>query len=306
METRCSFLLRRSRTEQNSIFELFSAKLWNSFSAILIRIVLRVCLPHKGTLSILQIVIVIPAFNEEKTIGQVIKQIPRNVLSGNRIIIVVVDDGSCDRTGVVAKRAGADFVVRHKENQGLARAFKTGLKAAKKLNADLIVNIDADGQFDPKELPDLIEPIIAGRADAVMGSRFIGKDIHNIPSTKRVANTVVTFLVGLLVGKRFSDTQCGFRALSMKTADKISLSGVFTYTQEMVLEMAFNRIKIVEVPVSVTYHGSRTSRVVSSISRYGLKVIGIILIPVLRHFGKHLASVFMLLSILLLGSLMLP
>ncbi len=113
----------------------------------------------------------IPAYNEEENIASVIKEIPRNIFR-RKVKILVVDDGSRDATVAVAKKAGADQVISHKQNQGLGAAFRTGVDYALQTNAEILVTIDADGQFNPKDIPKIAEPVLKGEADMVTCSRF--------------------------------------------------------------------------------------------------------------------------------------
>ena len=131
----------------------------------------------------------IPAFNEETSIDHVIRSIPRDVV--NDVNVIVIDDGSKDNTIKEARRAGADRVISFKKNRGLGRAFKRGLEEALEMNANIIVNIDADGQYDPREIPELIRPIIEEKADIVLGSRFNGW-IEHMPRRKRMGNILAT------------------------------------------------------------------------------------------------------------------
>ena len=239
----------------------------------------------------MKVAVCIPAYNEEDNIVAVIKSIPREIPNVDKVIVVVVDDGSQDSTFQVAKSAGADYVYKHSVNSGVVFAFGNGIRKAVENGADIIVNIDGDGQFDSAEIPYLIEPIIEGSADVVLGSRFIHSGKSNIPVPKRIGNLIISLIVSLLSGKRIYDTQCGFRALSRPAAKQIQLSGLFTYTQEMILNLSFHRMRFVEHPITVKYFGNRKSRVVKSISKYTFKVLGVLLVATLRRFG---AIVFLL------------
>ncbi|WP_461866576.1 glycosyltransferase family 2 protein, partial [Thermococcus sp.] len=144
----------------------------------------------------MKLIITIPAYNEEKTISNVIKEIkmlkPEDFEGKiEDIKIVVVNDGSKDNTVKVAKESGADIIVSFKRNRGLARAFRQGIETALEMGADIIVNIDADGQYNPKEIPKLVKPILEGKADIVLGSRFKGW-IEYMPMQKRIGNKIAT------------------------------------------------------------------------------------------------------------------
>jgi len=240
----------------------------------------------------LRLGIVIPAYNEADSVAGVIQNIPRETVAGS-VFVVVVDDGSKDRTAQVARRAGADFVVRHPKNLGVGAAFRTGIRTALRKGADIIATIDADQQFDAKEIPTLIEPIRKGEVDFVLGTRFHPTNENpGIPLKKRLGNQLVTLLVSLVVGQQLSDTQTGFRSLSREAAESLSISGIFTYTQEMVLDLTLKGFSLGEVPVKVRYYNNRESRVVKSMPSYAIKATGLILFTVLRlHYQLNLALI---------------
>jgi len=221
-----------------------------------------------------RLVVVIPAYNERDMIGRVVRGVPREAGGVDEVKVLVVDDGSTDGTAEVALEAGADVVVRHHRNMGLGVAFRTGVRKALELGADVIVTIDGDGQFDPGEIPKLVKPIVAGEADVVVGSRFLGGS-PRMPFVKRIGNRVVTSLVNFLVGSRFTDTQCGFRAYSREAALRLNVHSSFTYTQEVFIDLVSKGLRIVEVPVTVRYYKGRKSRVVRSPLLYGVRVLAI-------------------------------
>jgi glycosyltransferase involved in cell wall biosynthesis len=216
----------------------------------------------------LRLIVTIPAFNEEATIGDVIRLIPRNVVEDVKII--VVDDGSTDNTVNEAWKAGADKVVSFGRNMGLAYAFKKGLEAALEMNPDIIVNIDADGQYDAGEIPRLIRPIIEGEADIVLGSRFKGL-IEHMPKRKKWGNILATKVVGFLAGVPISDAQTGFRAFSREAALKLNILSDYTYVQETVIQAAYKGLRIVEVPCTFRRRKAGDSRFISSLLSYAKK-----------------------------------
>ena len=222
------------------------------------------------------VTIIIPAYNEEKTIGSVIKDIPRNIAEDVKII--VIDDGSTDNTVNVAKESGADKVISHNTNKGLGVAFQTGIETALKMNADIIVNIDADGQFNPNDISGLIKPIIAGKADMVTCSRFLDKNLEpDMPRIKKFGNNIFTKLISRLTKQKFTDTQCGFRAYSREAALRLTLFGIHTYTQEVFLDLATKGMRILEIPCKVKGEREGKSRLVNNVFSYGLKVLLIII-----------------------------
>ena len=225
------------------------------------------------------VTIIIPALNEEATIGQVIAGAV-SVLdpSAYTTNVIVVDDGSTDTTAEKARAEGAD-VVFHTVNRGVGRAFRTGVAAALRNGADIIVNMDADGQFDPAALPVLVEPIARDEADVVLASRF--KDpalVPDMPWVKRKGNYWMSRIVGHVTGLELHDVSCGFRAFSREAGLRLNLFGSFTYTQESIIDLSVKGMRIREVPVVV--RGVRAvgeSRVASNLWRYGYRAACIIL-----------------------------
>jgi glycosyltransferase involved in cell wall biosynthesis len=232
----------------------------------------------------LKLVVIIPALDEEATIATVVQGIPREIDGIDRIEVVVVDDGSCDRTVELARDAGAT-VVSHGENQGVGAAFATGIRAALDRGADLVVNMDGDGQFDPADIPTLIRPVLAGDAGFVTCTRFGRRDfVPSMPWVKRAGNWGMARLISVIVGKRFTDVSCGFRCYSRDTALRLNLFGRFTYTQESFISLAAQNVVLREVPLrvrGVREHGQ--SRVANSVVRYGLRSSAIILRALRDH-----------------------
>lgn len=226
----------------------------------------------------MKLVVQIPALNEEKTIQDVIRAIPRNLPGIRSTSVLVVDDGSADRTGALAAEAGA-VVVRHDRRRGVGAAFRTGLQKSMELDADIIVTIDADGQFNPADIQKLTEPILRGEADYVTASRFLDPSLTpQMPRMKRWGNDFMARWISSLVGQDFKDVSCGFRAYARDAYLRLVLLGDFTYTHETFLSLAFARLRIKEVPIlvrGVREHGK--SRVASNLWRYGWRTAGIIL-----------------------------
>ena len=237
-----------------------------------------------GTVS--RLVVALPAFNEERTLSRVIGSIRKALSKESDFSIVVIDDGSTDRTSDVAASSGADFVVRHMKNLGVAQAYRTAIRAGLKLDADVICTIDADGQFHAEDIPRVVEPVRAGLADLVIGSRFIGSTMNNrVPTTNRVANRLMAFLVSMLIKEYLHDTESGFRAISRRAAEKLQLLGVVSFSSDMILDVSRRGFRIAEVPVRVTYYQDRVSKVVTSFVKYGFKSLCLIVMKLLssRH-----------------------
>lgn len=255
-----------------------------------------------------KVCIVLPALNEEATIAEVIERVPRDMDGVSEVSIVVVDDGSTDGTRAAATSAGA-IVVSHPVNRGVGVAFRTGMKAALDLGADYVVNIDSDGQFAPEDIPKLLRPLLAHQADCVTASRFADKALtpHMSP-VKLYGNHMMSALISLLVGKRYYDVSCGFRAYTRETLLQLNLMGDFTYTQETFMDLVFKRMTILEVPIEV--RGTRAvgqSRVARSIPRYAYNTSKIIFRTFrdyypLRVFGS-IAAVFILAALALFAFL---
>jgi glycosyltransferase involved in cell wall biosynthesis len=225
-----------------------------------------------------RLLVSLPALDEEETVAAVVRGVPRQIPGIGRVDVVVVDDGSRDRTGERAREAGAE-VIRHETTRGVGAAFHSGLAHGIETGADLIVSIDADGQFDPGDIPRLVEPVAAGRADFASGSRFADPALTpEMPLLKRWGNHAMSRLISRLAGQRFHDVSCGLRCYSRAAALQLHLLGRFTYTQEVFLNLAFKQLRIVEVPIRV--QGRRRvgeSRVAGSLWRYALRSAQIIL-----------------------------
>lgn len=193
--------------------------------------------------------VVIPAYNESKNIGQVIKDVKGRV---DRII--VVDDCSRDETAAIARNNGADTLV-HIINRGQGAALATGVEYALSQGADIIVHFDADGQFLASEIADVIAPILSGDADVVLGSRFMGK-ISQIPAFKRSVIMPLARLVNkIFLGIDLTDPQSGFRAFSRYAAAKINIEqDRMAHCTEILGKIYEEKLKVKEVPTSVIYH----------------------------------------------------
>ena len=224
----------------------------------------------------LRLLVAIPCLNEDATIAQIVADVPRTIEGIGQVDVLVVDDGSTDQTFAEATRAGA-LTVRHPRNLGVGKAFHSAVNYAIDHRYDLMVNIDGDRQFDPQDIPKLVEPVLLGRADMVTASRFIESSmVPEMPRVKLVGNHLMSRLISGLVRQKFHDVSCGFRCYSREALLQMNLHGAFTYTQETFLDFAVKRMTIVEVPIAVRYFADRQSRVVSSISKYAMHTAKII------------------------------
>lgn len=228
----------------------------------------------------MKLVILIPALNEEESIASVIRSMPDDIDGIDTIEVLVVDDGSKDQTAQLARSAGAT-VVSHQYNQGVGKAFNTGLSSALEMGADIMVNIDADGQFSPTDIPLLIQPIIDGKADFVSGDRFRSHQgellrPEYMSKIKFWGNQRMSDLIGFITRKRYDDVSCGFRAYSKEALMRLNLTGKFTYTQESFLDLANKGLAIKTIPVDVKYYPERKSRVAGNIMKYMFQTVKII------------------------------
>ncbi len=240
----------------------------------------------------MKLVVTIPAQNEAPTIRRVVEGVPRRVEGVDEIQVIVVDDGSTDATAAEASAAGATVVTLH-GRPGLGFVFRTAIERAMQSGADLIVNIDGDGQFDSADIAHLVAPLVEERADFVTCSRFADPALHPVmPPVKAWGNRMVTRMInGICGGQQFTDVSCGFRAFSREAACRLTLFGRYTYTQECFIDLFSKGMRIVEVPLKV--RGEREfgeSRVARSVWTYARNSAPIILramrdIQPLKFFG---------------------
>lgn len=216
----------------------------------------------------MRLIVNLPAFNEEEKIGETIKRIPRQIEGFSEVLVQVIDDGSKDRTAQVSKEAGADLVYSHSTNRGIGVTFRTAVFKALKNGADMMVNMDADGQFDPNDIQKLASPILNGEADMVSADRFGRHKAKNIPLAKSFLNQFAAKIIGKFLNYKINDLTCGFRAYSKETMLRLNLPGNFTYTQETIIDAIGKNLKVKWIPVEVIYFKERKSRVVKSIYGY--------------------------------------
>jgi glycosyltransferase involved in cell wall biosynthesis len=262
---------------------------------------------HFNDEPLMKLVVTIPALNEEKTIYQVVSGVPRDIAGIDETEVIVINDGSTDNTAKEALRAGA-IVVSLPGKGGLGHVFRTGLERAMRRGADIIVNIDGDGQFNPADIRKLIAPILDDNADFVTCSRFSDPALRpKMPIVKYYGNQWVTGIINWICGgTSFTDVSCGFRAFNREAAYRMTLFGRFTYTQECFIDLFSKGLRMAEVPLKVRgvrEHGK--SRIASSIFKYATNSFPIILramrdIQPLKFFGG-IAALFGLLGVLIGG-----
>lgn len=222
------------------------------------------------------IIVNIPAYNEAKKIGSVIKAIPREY-RGAKMKVQVVDDGSEDETYKVSKEAGAELVYRlpyrdkFPHYRGLGLVFRSAVEKALENGADIMINIDADGQFSPQDIPRLLDPIFDGKADMTVASRFSnveGADPVSMPWGKKVLNIMAANIVGFFWNQKIDDLTCGFRAYSREVLLRLNLNHFFTYTQETIIDALSKSFKVLWIPVRVIYFEKRKSRMTGKLGRF--------------------------------------
>ncbi len=210
----------------------------------------------------MKLIIQIPCFNEAATLPLTLKDLPRKIEGVDTVEILVIDDGSTDNTYEVARQLGVDHIVRMTKNQGLAKAFVTGLDACLRLKADIIVNTDADNQYAGCDIPLLIDPILHGSADVVIGDRQ-PDGIGHFSWTKKRLQSLGSWAVRQLSGTQVADATSGFRAISREAALQMNVLSRFTYTLETIIQAGKKNLAITDVPVH-TNSQVRKSRLFSS------------------------------------------
>ena len=214
----------------------------------------------------MKLIVQIPCYNEEHTLPETVRDIPRDVAGFDRVEILVVDDGSSDRTVAVARELGVDHIVRHRRNRGLARSFRSGLDAALKAGADVIVNTDGDNQYCGADIAKLVEPIRDGRAEVVIGDRQTHTVAH-FSRRKKLLQKLGSWVVRKLSGLDVPDAVSGFRAISREAALQLNILSSFSYTIEMLIQVGRKRIAYASVPIR-TNPKTRDSRLFRSIGQF--------------------------------------
>lgn len=214
----------------------------------------------------MKLVIQIPCYNEEEGLKETLQQIPQSIPGIEEIEIIIIDDGSSDKTEEIAKNFGIKHIVRFSKNRGLAKAFSNGINYSLSLGADIIVNTDADNQYPGREIPKLIEPIISGKADIVIGDRQTYK-LGHFSFVKKILERFGSWIVGKLSHTSVPDAVSGFRAYSREAAQRTNVISKYSYTVETLVQAGREKLSIASVPIDVN-PTHRKSRLVKSIPSY--------------------------------------
>ena len=244
----------------------------------------------------MKLIVQIPALNEEGTLPATLAAIPRQIPGIEVVEVLVIDDGSSDRTAAVAREHGADHIVRFRRRRGLAHGFMAGLDAALRLGADIIVNTDADHQYPGKEIPRLIGPILNGEADLVVGDRRVSEVAH-FSWGKRRLQGFGSWVVRKVSGTELPDTTSGFRAFTREAALRINIVSEFTYTLESIIQAGKKRLAVAHLPIES--QETRPSRLFGSTWEY-VKRSGATIVRIYAMYEPF--KVFMILGSLLLGA----
>ncbi len=214
----------------------------------------------------MKLIIQIPCYNEAETLTITLSALPREVPGFDKVEWLIIDDGSTDKTIKVAQENGADYIVKHTRNQGLARAFMTGIREAVRLGADVIVNTDADNQYNANDIPTLTQPIIDGQADIVVGARPINNISHFSP-IKKILQKIGSWVLRMASQTDIPDVTSGFRAMTHNAAQQLVVFDNYTYTLETIIQAGQKNMAITSVPVRVNAD-LRPSKLVKGIPSY--------------------------------------
>lgn len=250
----------------------------------------------------MKLIIQIPCFNEAETLPIVLATLPREVPGFDKVEWLIIDDGSTDETVKVAVENGVDHVVRHTHNKGLAQGFMNGLEACLRHGADVIVNTDADNQYNADDIPALVAPILEGKADIVVGNRPITTIKHFSP-VKKILQKLGSWVVRMASKTDIPDAPSGFRAISRNAAQRLMVFNNYTYTLETIIQAGQKNMAIISVPIRVN-EDLRPSRLVKSIPSYVKRsIITIIRIFIIYQPFRFFGSIGAIISVagLLLG-----
>lgn len=234
----------------------------------------------------MKLIIQVPCFNEADSLPVSLAALPRSVPGCDTVEWLVIDDGSSDDTAEAARHLGADHVVRHPANRGLAAAFMTGLETAVGQGADIVVNTDADNQYDARDIATLVKPIVEGQAEFVIGARPIETTRHFSP-IKRWLQKLGSRVVRLVSRTNVADAPSGFRAMTRDVALRLNVFNSYTYTLETIIQAGHSNMRVISVPVR-TNPDMRPSRLVKSNASYVLRSLA----TIVRIFATYRPMLF--------------
>ena len=234
----------------------------------------------------MKLIIQIPCFNEAESLPVTVSALPRNIPGCDCVEWLVIDDGSTDGTAEMARSLGVDHVVKHPSNRGLAAAFMTGLDAAIDRWHDIIVNTDADNQYDARDVETLVKPILEGRSEFVIGARPISTTRH-FSWLKRRLQAAGSFVVRMASRTAVADAPSGFRAMSRDVALRLNVFNSYTYTLETIIQAGRSNIRVVSVPIR-TNPDLRPSRLVKSVGSYVVRSLS----TIVRIFATYRPMLF--------------
>lgn len=246
----------------------------------------------------MKLIIQIPCLNETGTLAIAVEALPREVPGFDSVEWLVIDDGSTDGTAELARSLGVHHVVRHHVNRGLAAAFMTGMDACLALGADVIVNTDADNQYEAADIPKLTAPILDGQADMVVGARPIDETAH-FSFIKKKLQRLGSWAVRMASKTEVADAPSGFRAISRQTAMRLNVFNAYTYTLETIIQTGLSNLRVVSVPIR-TNEDLRPSRLVKSIPSYVRRSLATIL-RVFLIYRPHVVFLWPALGFLAVG-----
>lgn len=235
-----------------------------------------------------KLIVTIPAYNEQENIGDVIREVPRSIPGIDTVEVLVYDDGSTDNTCKVAREAGADHIISHPKNKGLAVTFKDAMWAALERGADMIVNTDGDNHYNQSRIAELIKPILDGQADITIGSRNVAK-LEKMPFWNKQLNRLGSWILTSWIGLPKIDVSTGFRGYTREAALKLNVYSLHTYVHTTLLSAQDLNLNMVEVPIDAR-PVNRESRLIKSIPNHlwnaGINIIrNVVMFRPLRFFG---------------------
>jgi glycosyltransferase involved in cell wall biosynthesis len=230
-----------------------------------------------------KVIVFLPAYNEEESIGEVIESIPRKFAGAGLVEVLVIDDGSTDGTVSEARKAGADHIISFEKNRGLGAAVRKGIEECFRMGADVGVMIDADGEYPAWQIPDLVKPILNRETDYTMGSRFMGT-IRGMKFHRRMGNYFFTFLQTLLLRKWLYDGQSGMRAFSRQVLNHAEIIHDYNYAQVLTLNLVRKGFRVLEIPIQYRVRTTGTSFI--SFRRYMTNVVPAVFREMSRPVSK--------------------